>query len=188
MIKPILILASFISTCCWAEKSPSNALQAQYKKSVEQKVVNENRFDLNFSSAYQIPEITYQYLDAVFSDFYQKLSFSTSIANSTFEKNAHYELIAIPVIPTNKEGFQLELFGNFSDHFSQYLSNYSADHLLYNYRANSEEFSIYNSELSLGAGVSFKTSPQSKVKIVISNNNIPGYGTSSALFGFEMQF
>ncbi|WP_372880433.1 hypothetical protein [Psychromonas sp.] len=188
MIRSIFILASFISSCCVAEQLPSNASLAPYKKNVAQKNVSGNQFAVNISSAYTIPEITYLYLDTVFSDFYQNLSFNTSITSSTFEKSVHYELVAIPLIPTNKEGLQLELFGHFSNPYSYYLSNFSADHLLYNYRANSEEFDIYNSELSLGTGFSFNTSPYSKFKIVISNNAIPGYGTSFALFGFETQF
>lgn len=193
MIKPIIILASFLSTCCFADKIPTYLLQVQYQKSIKQ---NSTPFYLN--PVFQIPEATFQYLDAVFTSFYQKLSFNTSIAkrtfnntsiaNSTFKKNAYYQVVAIPIIPTNIEGFQLEFFGNFSDPDSQYLSNLSADHLLYNYRTNSEEFDLYNSVLALGAGISFNTSLNSKIKIVISNNDIPGYGMSKALVGFESQF
>ncbi|MFT7423746.1 MAG: hypothetical protein ACI8UC_001831, partial [Psychromonas sp.] len=32
------------------------------------------------------------------------------------------------------------------------------------------------------------TDSNSKIKIVISNNEIPGYGTSKALVGFETKF
>jgi len=188
VIKPIFILASLISMCCFAEQHPSNALQVQYQKSIKQNTETSNLFDLNLRSVYQIPETTYQYLNSVFTSFYQKLTFTTSIANSTFAKSSHYELVAIPFIPTNKKGFQLEVFGNFSDHFSQYLSNFSSDHLLYDYQSNSQELDITNCDLSLGAGISFNTSPRSKVKIIISNNDIPGYGTSKALLGFETQF
>lgn len=186
VIKPIVILASFLSTCCFAEKIPSNSLQVQYQKSIKQ--TKQKSTLLLLAPVYHIPELTYQYLDAAFSDFYQKLSFNTSIANTTFKKNAYYQLIVIPIIPTNKEGFQLEIFGNFSDPFSQYLSNLSADQILYNYQSNSEEFDIYNSNLALGAGISFNISSNSKIKIVISNNDIPGYGMSKALIGFEAQF
>ncbi|MGB5446552.1 MAG: hypothetical protein WBM99_13725 [Psychromonas sp.] len=186
MIKPMCILASFISISCFADTVPDYLLQAPYNDNVEQR--NGNKFALDFSSAYIIPESTYRYLDSVFSNFYQKLSFNTSIANSTFTKNTHYELFAIPIIPSNKEGLQLELFGHFTDNYSQYLSNFSSDNTLYNYRANSENFDIYNSELSFGAGFSFNTSASSKFKIIVSNTTIPGYGTSIALFGFETRF
>jgi hypothetical protein len=186
VIKAIIILASFLSTYCFAEKTPSNSLQVQYQKSIKQ--IKQKSTLLLLAPVYQIPERTYQYLDAAFSSFYQKLSFNTAIANSTFKKNTYYHLIAIPIIPTNKEGFQLEIFGNFSDPFSQYLSNLSEDHLLYDYQSNTGEFDIYNSNLALGAGISFNTSSNSRIKIVISNNDIPGYGMSKALIGFEAQF
>lgn len=97
-------------------------------------------------------------------------------------------MVAIPLIPTNLGGFQLEFLGAFSNPGSQYLSNFSTDHLLYNYQSNSEEFDLYNSVLALGAAISFNTSSSSKIKIVISNNDIPSYGTSKALVGFESQF
>jgi hypothetical protein len=182
VIKPIIILASFLSTSCFSEKIPTNSLQFQYQESVKQ-----NATALYLNPVFQIPKATYLYLDSVFTSFYQKLSFNTSIAKSTFKKNAHYQVIAIPIIPTNK-GFQLEFFGNFSDPVSQQLSNFSTDHLLYNYRSNAQGFDLYNSDLALGAGISFNTSSNSKIKIVISNNEIPGYGTSKALVGFESQF
>jgi hypothetical protein len=183
VIKPIIILASFLSTVCFAEKTPTNSLQVQYQESIKP---NSTAFYLN--PVVQIPETTYLFLNSVFSSFYKKLSFNTSIANSIFKKNAYYQVIAIPIIPTNTEGVQLEFFGNFSTPASQYLSNFSADHLLYNYRSNSETFDLYRSDLALGAGISFKTDSNSKIKIVISNNEIPGYGTSKALVGFETKF
>ncbi|MFT6924890.1 MAG: hypothetical protein ACJAZP_000460 [Psychromonas sp.] len=186
MIKPIIILASFLSTGCFADMVPTNALQMQYQQNFKQTKQNPSEFYLN--PVFQIPEATYKYLDSVFSSFYQRLSFNTSIANSTFKKNAYSQLVAIPIIPTNEDGFQLEFFGNFSNPSSQYLSNLSADHLLYNYRNNSEVFDIYNSDLALGAGISFNTGSDSKIKIVFSNNEIPGYGTSKALVGFESRF
>lgn len=183
MIKSIIILASFLSTVCFAENMQTNSLQVPYQQSIK---LNSTAFYLN--PVFQIPEATYLYLDAVFTSFYQQLSFDTSIANSTFKKNAYSQVVAIPIIPTNAEGFQMELFGNFSNPDSQYLSNFSADHLLYNYRSSSENFDLYNSVLALGAGISFNTSSNSKIKIVISNNDIPGYGTSKTLVGFESQF
>jgi hypothetical protein len=186
VIKAIMILASLLSTYCFAEKIPSNSLQVQYQKSIKQ--IKQKSTLLLLAPVYQIPEQTYQYLDAAFSSFYQKLSFNTSIANSTFKKNTYYHLIAIPIIPTNKDGFQLEIFGNFSDPFSQYLSNFSEDHLLYDYQSNTGEFDIYHSNLALGAGISFNTSSSSRIKIVISNNDIPGYGMSKTLIGFETKF
>jgi len=194
MIKPIIILASFFSAYCFADQLPTNSLQQQYQyqnqnqnqKIIKQQKQNSTPFYLN--PVFQIPEATYQYLDAAFTSFYQKLSFNTSIAKSTFKKNAYYQVIAIPIIPASVGGFQLEFIGHFSDPASRYLSNLSADHLLYNYRTNSEEFNLYSSVLALGAGIGFNTSSNSKIKIVISNNDIPGYGTSKALVGFEFQF
>lgn len=183
MIKPIIILASFLSTCCFSDQMPTNSLQLQNQKSFKQ---NSTAFYLN--PVFQIPEATYQYLDVAFTSFYQKLAFNTSIAKRIFKKNSYYQVVAIPLIPTNLGGFQLEFLGTFSNPGSQYLSNFSTDHLLYNYQSNSEEFDLYNSVLALGAAISFNTSSSSKIKIVISNNDIPSYGTSKALVGFESQF
>jgi len=186
MIKPIIILASFLSTCCFAEQITINPLQLQYQKNIKVQKPNPTAFYLK--PVLKIPEATYQYLDSAFTTFYQKLSFNSSIAKSTYKKNAYYQVIAIPIIPANVGGFQLEFIGHFSDPDSHYLSNLSADHLLYNYRTNSEAFDLYKSVLAIGAGIGFNTSSSSKIKIVISNNDIPGYGTSRALVGFESQF
>jgi hypothetical protein len=183
VIKPIIILASLLSTYCFAEKNPMNLLQVQYQESIKK---NSTEFYLN--PVFQIPEATYLYLDSVFTSFYQKMTFNASIAKSTFKKNAYYQVIAIPIIPTNTGRFQLEFFGHLSNPASQHLSDFSADHLLYNYRSNSQALDLYRSDLALGAGISFNTGSNSKIKIVISNNEIPGYGTSKALVGFESQF
>ena len=82
----------------------------------------------------------------------------------------------------------MELFGNFSDLSKQYLSNLSADHALHDYITNTEQLDIHDSSLSLGAGISFNTSQSSKIKFIISNREMPGYGDSKALIGFEKRF
>ncbi|MFT7053443.1 MAG: hypothetical protein ACJAU1_000999 [Psychromonas sp.] len=128
MIKPIIILASFLSTCCFAEQMTADSLQPQNQTNIKQQKLNSTAFYLN--PVFHIQEATYQYLDSAFTSFYQKLSFNTSIAKSTFKENAYYQVVAIPLIPTNIGGFQLEFFGTFSNPASQYLSDFSADHLL----------------------------------------------------------
>jgi len=168
---------------CAVEEIPSNSLQVEYIKS------NEQKWDLlNLNTVYQIPSVTYQYLDDVFTSFYNTITFKTTITDSTFENNAHYELVSIPLIAENKQGVHIELFGNFSDPSTQRLSNFSTDQALYHYYSNTELLDIYDSSLSVGAGISFNTSKETKIKVIISNNNMPGYGSSNALLGFETSF
>ena len=188
MLKKLSFLLFFSSSFCLAEQVPSNTLQAQYQKSIKQQSEKTNTFSIDMDMVYQLPEKTYQYLDGIFSSFYRKLTFKTSITDSTFDKNAHYELFSVPLIADNPQGLQLELFGNFSNPSTQYLSNLSADHAQYDYLANFEQVDLYKQRLALGAGISFKTSQSSKIKIIISDGNMPGYGGSNALFGFEKKF
>lgn len=165
------------------EEVPSNSLQVEYKK------VNEQSSDLlSLNTVYQIPSTTYKYLDEVFTSFYNTITFKTSITDSTFKNNAHYELVAIPLIAENQQGVNIELFGNFSDSSTQRFSNFSADQALYHYYSNTELLDIYESSLSIGAGISFKASEATKIKVIISNSNMPGYGSSNALLGFETSF
>ncbi|GLS91655.1 hypothetical protein GCM10007916_27240 [Psychromonas marina] len=183
----ILKISAFIAfspvAFCAIEEVPSNSLQVEYKKSNEQ---SSNL--LSLETVYQIPSSTYQYLDEIFTSFYNKLTFNTTIADSTFENNSHYELIAIPLIAENAKGLQIELFGNFSDPATQRLSNISNDQAMSNYYSNTELLDIYESSLSIGAGISFNASDDTKIKVIISNNSMPGYGSSNALLGFETSF
>jgi hypothetical protein len=165
------------------EEIPSNSLQVEYIKSHQQK------WDiLNLNAIYQIPSTTYQYLDDVFTSFYNTITFKTTIADSTFKNNAHYELVSIPLIAENTEGVHIELFGNFSDPSTQILSNFSTDQALYQYYSNTELLDIYDRSLSVGAGISFNASKETTIKVIISNKNMPGYGSSNALLGFETSF
>ncbi|MCG6202203.1 hypothetical protein [Psychromonas antarctica] len=190
MLKKIAVSLIYCmgSTYCVAAQVPTNSLQVQYQKSIYKKAKNRDGFSLDFSSMAKIPEASYRYLDSIFSSFYHKLTFKTSITDSTFTDNSHYELFSLPLISPNQQGFQLELYGNFSNSSTQYLSNLSADHALYNYIANFEQFDLYNSQLSLGAGFSFNTSRASNLKFIISNGKMPGYGGSTALIGFQQKF
>ncbi|PKF60654.1 hypothetical protein CW745_14075 [Psychromonas sp. psych-6C06] len=174
------------SFICLANDVPSNSLQVEFqKKSLKQ----EEQYDLlSLTTVYQVPVATYQYLDEVLTSFYNTITFTTSITDSTFKTNSHYELVAIPLVAENNQGVNIELFGNFSDPSTKRLSNYSSDQVLYNYLSNTEQMNIYSSSLSVGAGISFNTSNTSKIKIIISNSEIPGYGNSNALLGFESKF
>ena len=183
MLKIIILLSCFISSYCLAQYTPANQLQVQYQKSE-----NSNTFAIDLSSIYQIPQITYHYLDNVFTSFYQTISLSTSVTDSTFNKSSHYELIALPLIAANSQGVHFELFGNFSDPDTQYLTNLSSDQALYDHMENTSQFNMYDSELSVGAGLSFKTGKSSKIKIILSDGHMPGYGNSKALLGFETKF
>lgn len=179
MLKLTAFIVFFITANCFAAQSPSNVFQ-------EQK--DDQSFTSDLRSVAQIPEATYRRLEGIFSSFYKKLSFNTSITDSTFEDNLNSELIALPLIATNEQGLQMELFGNFTDPSRQYLSNVSADNALHDYIAHSEQIDIYESDLSLGAGISFNTGQSSKIKFIISNNEMPGYGNSTALLGIETRF
>lgn len=186
MIKLLAFMLFFISMKCFALQTPSNTLQIQYQKSI--KLENTNKNNSKFSSVSQIPEMTYRYLDGVFSSFYKNLTFNTPMIDSTFKDNLQDKLFSIPLISANKKGIQLEMFGKFSDLSKQYLSNLSDDHALYNYIHHSEQINVEESQLLLGAGISFNTSPSSIIKIIISNHEMPGYGNSKALLGFEKKF
>lgn len=181
MLKIIILLSCFISSYCLAQYTPSNQLQVQYQQ-------NSTSFAIGLSSIYQIPQVTYQYLDNVFTSFYQRISLSTSVTDSTFNKSSHYELIAVPLIAANPQGVHFEVFGNFSDSDTQYLTNLSSDQAIYEHMANTSQFNMYDSDLSVGAGLSFKTGKSSKIKIILSDGHMPGYGNSNALLGFETKF
>lgn len=176
------LMTLFYSNHGAAVESPSNSLQVEYQNS------EASHTGINMDTLYHIPTATYHYLDTVFTSFYNKLTFKTNIANSTFENSAHHELLAIPLIAENKQGLQLELFGHFSDPSTQNLSNISQDQALYHYFSSTEYFDFYESNFSIGAGISFNTGKNSKVKVLISNKQMPGYGTSNALLGFETSF
>jgi hypothetical protein len=143
---------------------------------------------LSFNSVYQISNKTYLYLDNVFTTFYKKITFKTDITKSTFKNNAHYDLVSIPLIAENEKGLQFEVFGNFTDPATNRFSNLSEDQALSNYYSNTAGLDIYQSQLSVGAGISFNTTKNSKIKVLISNNDMPGYGKSKALLGFETKF
>lgn len=145
--------------------------------------------DIHSNSVKQLPEATYQYLENAFSTFYKKITFNTSIINDTFNDNLNAELISIPLIAQNSNGVQFEVFGNFSDLSKQYLDNLPLDHALHDYLVNSKQSNVFlDGDLSLGAGFSVRTSESSKLKLIYSNSDIPGYGNSSTLLGFESEF
>jgi len=166
-----------------AEEVPSNSLQVEYQN---QELASTAQFTMD--DLYHIPVATYQYLDDIFTSFYNKVTFKTTIADNTFKNSAHYELVSIPLIAENKQGIQIELFGNFSDPLTQQLSNVSTDQALHSYYSNTALLNINESSFSMGAGVSFNTSDESKIKLIISNNEMPGYGSSNALLGFQTKF
>lgn len=187
MLKVTTVLLCFTTTFCVAAQPQSNVLQVEYKKNIKEQR-NVSSFNIDFNSVSQLHEATYQYLDGVFTSFYHKITFNRSISDSTFKANSHYELFSIPLIAPNEQGIQLELYANFSNPSTQYLSNLSTDHALYDYISRSERFDLYDSELSVGAGMSFYTSQSSQIKFILSNGKMPGYGGSTALFGFETHF
>lgn len=180
----LILVASSITNVCYAQETTKNQLQLDYQHSLN-KV---NFSQTPFSSVYYISEATYHFLDSTFNNFYQRLSFDTSIKNSTFKKSNQYEIISIPFIANNSQFIQFEVFGKLSDPKNDNLRDMTRDNVLYEYTENSEVLDVYNSELALGAGISFQTSPFSKIKVLISKKNLPGYGTSQALIGFESSF
>lgn len=187
MLLKMFVITTFIPfNFCFADDVPSNSLQVEYKKNSERQIQATSLLSLN--TVYQIPTSTYSYLDDVFTSFYNKVTFSTSIADKTFISNSHYELVSVPLIAENEKGIQLEVFGNFSDPATQQLSNISKDQTLSNYYSHTQNLNIYESDFSIGAGFSFNTSEYSKVKVIISNSSMPGHGSSNALLGFETNF
>lgn len=186
LLKTVFISALIPFNFCWADNVPSNSLQVEYQKNNQQQIQDSSL--LSLETVYQIPTSTYSYLDDVFTSFYNTVTFNTSITDKTFVTNSHYELVSIPLIAENQQGVQLELFGNFSDPATQQLSNVSKDQTLSNYYSHTQDLDIYGSDFSIGAGFSFNTSEDSKIKIIISNNDMPGHGSSNALLGFETNF
>ena len=175
----------FSATHCFAVQPSTNIFTPDYQKSF--KVPNQDAtFELGTMT--RIPKATYSYLENVFSSFYSKVTFNTDIAKSTFKDGLQSDVFSLPLIANNRRGIQLELFGNFCDLSQQYLSNLSRDHALYDSMLNTQQTDILNNDLALGAGVSFNTGKSSKIKIIMSNNDMPGYGSSRALVGFQTDF
>lgn len=149
----------------------------------------QSKDDFGVEPTSQLPTVTYLYLEKVFSNFYKKIVFSTTIADSTFHDTINSDQFSIPLIADNSSGIHLEIFGKFTDPTAQDLSNISPDHILYEYMTNTtSEIDFYQATFSISAGFSFNTSENSKIKIIISNNEIPGYGDSNTLIGFETRF
>ena len=190
MLKLIFSIMLFFTANCLAAQSPVDVSPIQSTDDFYITSKNNINFGFKLDSVTEIPEATYRYLEGVFTTFYKKITFNTSITDSTFTNCLESDLFAIPLIATNQQGLQLEVFGNFSDFSKQYLSNLPTDHPLYEHFINSEQSSVdlLDNDLSLGAGISFNTSQSSKVKLVISNNDMPGYGGSRTLVGFETRF
>lgn len=184
MYKKYLILLSFVSSCALANQAPSNQLQVEYQRKIS--TTSTDYFGIQTIS--HIPRATYQYLNQVFDTFYRRVNLNTNISDSTFVTNSHYELIALPLFMQEEHGVGVEVFGNFYDPFTQNLSNLSSDQAMSNYFGHSEQVNLYESEFALGAGISYKADSLSQFKVVFSNENIPGYGGSTALFGYEKKF
>lgn len=174
-----------VSGSCFAAKIPVKAQKIDYTKNTQADL---DGYQQDLPYLYLIPKKTYQYLDQAFSSFYKKLSYESTICETTLEQNVHHDIVAIPLIPANKEGLQFEVFGNFAAPSSQFLSNLSDDHVYSNFLANSTEFGSTTQDVTFGAGLSFNTGSSSKIKVIVSNEDIPGHGTSSALFAFETEF
>lgn len=149
----------------------------------------QSKGDFGVEPTSQLPTVTYLYLEKVFSNFYKKIVFSTTIADSTFHDTINSDQFSIPLIADNSRGIHLEIFGKFTDPTAQDLSNISPDHILYEYMTNTtNEIDFYQATFSMSAGFSFKTGENSEIKIIISNNEIPGYGDCNTLIGFETRF
>ncbi len=191
MLKKLCLFSAIITAPCVADQKPKMFLDKSHSKitktsSGKQWFSNVPTISLN--GVYQIPENTYHFLSGVFSDFYQTVSLNTSVTDSTFDDNAHYQLIAVPLLTTNNNRFQFELFANFSDDNTQHLSNVSTDNFLYNYIASTESVDFDSSNFAVGAGFSVPTSSTSKIKVIFSNKEMPGYGDSTTLLSFESKF
>lgn len=175
----------FSATPCFAVQPSPDIFKSEYQESLKVPT-QEPKFEV--SAVTKIPQATYNYLENVFSSFYSKVSFNTEITNSTFKDGLQSDVFSLPLIANNSRGIRLELFGNFCDLSKQYLSNLSSDHALYDSMVNAQQTDLLNDDLSLGAGVSFNTGKSSKIKIIMSNNDMPGYGSSRTLVGFETSF
>lgn len=186
IISPAMLL---ISTNCFAMQSSIDPLADNYQKDFKVPPQAKKESNPTLNAVKLIPETTYQYLERVFSSFYHKITFNTSITTNTFKNKLNSDVVAIPLIAENEKGLQLEVFGNFFDVSRPYQSHISVDHALHEHMNNSEQSEfLLDREIALGAGFSFKTSQSSKVKVIISNDDIPGYGNSTTLVGFETRF
>ena len=175
----LLIIATFSTNILFAAPIKSSEVAPRFQ---------EKQDFFSVTTFYYIPDQTYQYLSNVFHSFHKKLSFDTSIKSSTFQKSKYNEIVSLPLIADNKYGMNFEVFGNLSDPDTSYLSNLSNNSSLYNYYTETGTFELSNSELSIGAGFSVHTSASTKLKLIISDGDLPGYGSSNALFGFETIF
>jgi len=195
MLKKLLLTFCITVSFCSANARTDNVAQYDllfendHDTKLDQTLKFASQVKLELSTLdklYQIHTTTYEYLDGIFSDFYHSVSFNTDITNSTFEESQYYEMLAIPLAPENTLGLQFEVFGQFSNSSNQYLSNMSAEMVHFHYQPN--EITFEDSELNLGLGFSFKTSPATKIKVIISDGELPGYGSSKTILGFESIF
>ena len=173
---------------CFAIQTPQILANVSQAQQTIQKAKNNQDSAFKLSSATQLPDMTYRYLEDAFTSFYKKLTFNTAITDSTFEDNFYSEIYSLPLIASNERGIQMEVFGHFTDSSDQYLNNMSVDNALHEHIVNSEQSRNDNADLSLGAGFSFNTSQSSKIKIILSNKELPCYGNSTAIVGFEKNF
>lgn len=181
MLHILFIITLFASFSCFAAPTPANYLQVEYQQSSSIKKIPSTTLE----SLSTIPKKTYTYLSHILDSFYNVVTFQN---NKKESKRINNNAFSIPIIANNKNGFQFEVFGRLADPSLTYLSNLSSDHALFNYISNAEQFNINNCDIALGAGVSFQTGKNSRIKIIISNSNIPGFGDSTTLFGFETHF
>ena len=177
----LLIIAIFSSNVLFASPLKSTKPDSNI-------MFQENHDFFSISTFYYIPDQTYQYLSDVFLGFHKQLSFSTSIKNSTFQQSNYNEVVSLPLIADNKYGLHFEIFGNLSDPDTSYLSNLPNGHSIYNYYTDTGTFELGSSEIALGAGFSIHTSQNTKLKIIVSDGDLPGYGSSNTLIGFETIF
>ncbi|AGH81358.1 hypothetical protein PCNPT3_07100 [Psychromonas sp. CNPT3] len=182
MLQALLLITLFFSFNCFAKAIPANALQVEFQQSnaIDNKVPR-----TTLDSLYALPKNTYTYISDVLGSFYNVVTLRKAKKR---EDVLHSSAFSIPLINDHKKGFQFEVFGRLSDPSLDYLSNLSADHALYNYISNTRQVDINDYDLSLGAGVSFQTGENSRIKLIISNSEIPGFGDSTTLLGFETRF
>ena len=177
----VLILTLLVSNSLFAIQKQSQTLQTEYQsKQTSESFV--------LSTVYNIPEHTYNYLSDIFNSFYERAKFNTSITNSTFDTGKYHEIVSLPFIAENKYGLHFEVFGNISDSKTSYLSNLPKNVTIFDYYTDSGTFDLEHSNMTLGAGFGFNASKTTKIKLIVSDGDLPGYGSSNALVGFETIF
>ncbi len=144
------------------------------------------RFDVPDYLA-RLPEQTYQIVAHSFNTLYEKTDFTPQITNSYFNDSPLYKFVGVPLAISAHSGFQLEVFGQAYNRASQAYVHLSEDMSLYRVM-RVDLIGNPNDQLAIGFGLGVPFSSQLTLKAIVSNNDIPGYGSANYAVGFEWHY